>query len=245
MTQRLKAFAVAWCAAVAGCADITQSNSTIPVPTTRGNQQATVMADDGEVPWFSDESEVPPEYSAEVLSVRATVAWDGYLAKGYGSSEWKGNRGVLTLSMNILNGTSSVASLLREYPQGYLIPARYVIGQPLEYAVSTNCDHIANFSATQEARTKLGIGEHFITLGPSTGEASAYALQPACQKEEDPDAPPPEEESSGPSGGSGSGSGGSGEPTVWCYTTTYSVQRWNGTDWQHEFYETETTCYSF
>lgn len=204
------------------------------------------MSDDGEVPWFSDESEVPPEYEAEVVSVRAKVAWDGYLAKGYGSSEWIGNRGMLKLSLNILNGTTTVAAISTEHPQAYIFPSRYSIGQPLEYAVSSNCDHIANFHVGQVAETKLGIGDYFIHLGPRSGAASAYVVQPACAKEEDPDAPPPEEEGSGPSDGGGSGDGGdTGDSGGWCNTTTYSVQYWNGYDWQHDYYEDETTCYSY
>jgi hypothetical protein len=239
--------AVCTATAVVGCADITQPGR-IPAPSTGPNQQATIITDDGqELPYFENESQVPQDYTAYVRSVRARVQWNDRIAEGYGSSEWYGNRGVMKLTLSILHGTSHVASPSEEFPQASIFPQEHIKGQPYQYTVGSSCDHTANFDVKQTAKTTYWAGDLGTVSQPaSAGFARADAAQPACPKEEDEDAPAPGEGGSGPSDGGGSSGGGAdtGGTRYWCETTTYSVQRWNGEGWHHEYYETETRCYA-
>lgn len=251
MKHRWRRIMVAVCTATAavGCADITQPGR-IPAPSTGPNHQATIITDDGqELPYFENESQVPDNYTPYVKSVRARVQWNNKIAEGYGSSEWYGNRGVMKLTLGILHGTSHVASPSEEFPQATIFPQAQIKGQPFQYTVGSSCDHTANFDVLQSARTTYWAGAWgTINQTASPGFAQAAATQPSCPKEEDEDSPPPGEEGgSGPSDG-GSGSGGDGSAASsggsWCQTTTYRVEVWNGSYWEFEGYEYETTCYS-
>lgn len=242
---------VAVCTAttVVGCADITQPGR-IPAPSTGPNQQATIITDDGqELPYFENESEVPQGYTPYVKSVRARVQWNNRIAEGYGSSEWYGNRGVMKLTLSILHGTDHVVSPSEEFSQSTLLPQSQLKGQPFQYTVGSSCDHTANFFVKQSARTTYWLADMgILSQSAPDGSAQADATQPSCPKEEDEDAPPPSEEGgSGPYDGGGSSGGGGSAPSgggSWCQTTTYRVEVWNGSYWEFERYEYETSCYS-
>lgn len=232
-------FLASVCVIMTGCADITHPPS--PVNPTPGAAQrnSTVATSGGEVPWFEDDSQVPAEYQARIWDLEARVAWEGAVANAYAFSRWSGNRGTLKLNLSILEGTTTVATPSEEHVRQEVFPHEFMIGQPMGYAVSADCGHVANFDANQVARLVLGIAQYIIEWSTTSRTSRAYATQPACTNEDEP------VDGGGGEGGGGSGGGGTdgGDGTVTCETTTYEIQVWNGSEWVHDGYEYETVCY--
>jgi hypothetical protein len=140
------------------------------------------MAPDGyEAPSYASESSVPPEHRwAEVYSHRERVSWESNTATGYGSMEYFGNRGRVTLELQVLNGYSTVGTTRTEREQPDLVPAPRIMGIPLPYTVPESCGQTANLSAVYSARTVLVIDTRLTEIGPHIVPGHAFAAQPAC-----------------------------------------------------------------
>jgi hypothetical protein len=199
-----------------------------------------------ELPQFDDRNDVPADWAPLVKYVGADVHWEGSVAAAAGRTVWYGNRGVMTLKLGVLSGTTSVGGDSFTYPTQSIFPGDYSYYQTMNYGVGETCGHVANFTTHQSAAIVVLIKTSATTIGETAGSNSATSRQPSCPKEDDPD----EEcgnfegcedgEGEGGSGGSGGGGGGG---TSTCMTTTYAVQEWDGTDWVHVRYEYETVCY--
>lgn len=220
----------------AGCGDLTgsQRGGLAPGPV---QLSGTVMTPEGEVPWYPDESQVPADLAkAGVYDVKAEVHWEGPVARGTASSVFNGNRGEMKINMSILRGTTTVATPHEEHPFAAPIIQQFRPTRMMGFAIGGSCDYVVNFHVFQSAKVVIGIAEYVIDWSTSSGDADDHAIQPACVREEIPD------EGGGEEGG-GTGGPGGGDPKVTCRTTTYEIQVWNGSEWQHERYEYETQCF--
>lgn len=149
--------------------------------------ERSVAPDGHEVPSYESEAAVPPEYAwAEVRSHRERIGWESNAVTGYGSMEYFGNRGRITLEIQVLHGYSTVASTRTEREQPDFFPAHRMLGIPLFYTVPEACGQMANLSAQYSARTILFIETRLTEVGPHVVGGAASASQPACPDDPDP-----------------------------------------------------------
>lgn len=225
--------------ALLGCADATTLGPSVgPAPS---RAMSSTWSDSyGSVPYFESEDEVPPEWwHPKVHSVDPWVDWEGNTATAASRMGYYGNRAEETFTLKI-SGPSPDSRPAEGRSIGGFLPDDYEHEtDPFTLTVNGTCGHLANLISQHTAKIVFVIDVKGLQVPDvtRTGDAKAKS-QPDCPKEVEPDDPPPGEGGSG--GGSGGGGGGD---TMTCKTTTYAVETWNGSYWEHNHYEYETVCW--